>query len=259
MKRAYAEIAEGQMHYRYAGKEGKFVLFIHMSGSSSDEYERVGDLLATEGYRVYAIDLLAFGASDRPPHYYSLADHAKTVVCFMDAVGIDSTYIYGNLATANLAVHVGVAYQKRVRGMMLAHPLYNPNPTHFVQKRDWPEYGVISPKENGSHLMEMWLRAAKYGASASVVDGRCLCLHQAAEWGETLHWALFEDRPVGEMLPAVAVPTVVVAYSTFGEPDLLREAAGMIPGGEFDIYDGGTPYIARESPGRVAEMFMRYF
>lgn len=259
MKRAYAEITEGQMHYRHAGKGRNFVIFLHMSGSSSDEYEQVGDILATEGYRVYAIDLLAFGGSDLPPSYYSLVDHAQTVVDFMDTQGIDSAYLYGNMATANLAIHVGNGYRNRIKGLMLAHPLYNPDPEHFKRKRTRDEYKVIEPKEDGSHLLEMWSRAAKYGVSASIADERCQCLHQAAEWCETLHWALFEDSPAAELLPKLEVPTVVVAYGAFGEPEMLQEATAMIKDGKFDVYDHGTPYIARTSPEHVAEMFRRHF
>lgn len=259
MKRAYAELADGQMHYRHAGDGGSCVLLLHMSGSSSDEYERVGDLLAERGYRVYAVDLLAFGASDRPPHYYSMTDHAGSIVGFLDALDIDSAYLYGNMATAHTAVHVALWDKKRVKGMMLAHPLYNPDPGFYAQKRNWTEFAVIKPRSDGSHLMEMWRRVAKYDASAHITDARCCCLHQAGEWSETLHWALFEDRPIGELLPDVAVHTVVVAYGALGDPTLLEEAAVMVPGGKFDIYEGGTPYIARSTPGLVVDMFAKHF
>lgn len=259
MKKAYTEIAEGQMHYRYAGEGRNCVLLLHMSGSSSDEYEQVGDLLAERGYSAYAIDLLAFGASDCPPRFYSLEDHARTIVGFLKAVGIDSVYMYGNLATANLAVHAGINYKNRVKGMMLAHPLYNPNSMHFTQKRYWPEFAAIEPKEDGSHLLELWSRAAKYGASARTADARCRCLHQAGEWCETLHWALFEDQPIGNLLPNITVPSVIIAYGAFGTTDLLKEAASKIPGGKFDVYKDGTPYIARSHPHRVVDMFTKYF
>ncbi|MBU2644858.1 alpha/beta hydrolase, partial [bacterium] len=72
MKRAYADIPEGQMHYRHAGN-GDPVVMIHMSGSSSDEFEEVGAFLA-EHYSVYALDLLAFGSSDKPPRKYTMAE-----------------------------------------------------------------------------------------------------------------------------------------------------------------------------------------
>ncbi|MDP3386243.1 MAG: alpha/beta hydrolase [Eubacteriales bacterium] len=259
MKKAYADIDEGQIHYRYAGQGNDNIIFLHMSGSSSDEYEKVGDLLAQKNYKVFAVDLLAFGGSDNPPRFYSLEDHAKTIVEFMDAVGIDRAYLYGNMATANMAVHIEAAYTHRVKGLMLANPLYNPDPLFYVQKRNWASFEVIETKEDGSHLLEMWLRSAKYGTSAAISDERCRCLYNSGEWGETLHWALFEDKPIGEYLTGIKVPTVVIAYSSLGDPALLKEAAEMIPEGKYDIFENGNPYISRYEPERVVDMFIKHF
>lgn len=259
MRRAYAEIPEGQMHYRWAGSGEDHVILMHMSGSSSDEFERTGDLLAEKGLHVCAVDLLAFGGSDPPPRYYTLADHGETVTAFMDALGMDRAYLYGNLAAANLAVHIGADHPERVRGMMLAHPLHSPDPVQYAQKRFLPEYAVVEPSADGSHLRELWSRSAKYGEPPEICDARCRCLYRAGAWGETLHWALFEDTPVVQLFPRVQVPTVVVAYDAFGDPEKLKEVSKLLPNGRFDCYPGGTPYISRSHPERVADMFLKYF
>ena len=58
LKRAYTDIPEGQMHYRFSGTGSNVIIFLHMSGSSSDEFELVGEKLAQSGFYVYAPDLL---------------------------------------------------------------------------------------------------------------------------------------------------------------------------------------------------------
>ena len=40
MRRAYADVPDGQMHYRYEGR-GEALLLLHMAGSASDQFERV--------------------------------------------------------------------------------------------------------------------------------------------------------------------------------------------------------------------------
>ena len=40
MKRAYADIPEGQIHYRYEGK-GEPILLLHAAVGSSDEFKKV--------------------------------------------------------------------------------------------------------------------------------------------------------------------------------------------------------------------------
>lgn len=259
MKRAYIDIPAGQLHYRWAGSGPQSVVLLHMSGSSSDEYEVVGNLLAAQGLRAIALDLPGFGSSTPPPRHYSLADHAAAVLDCLDAMGIGLAYFYGNLATANLAVHLGADHPHRVAGLMLAHPMHAADPDQYAQKRFSPEYSVVVPQADGRHMLELWARAYKYGADAQVCDARCRCLHAAGEWGESLHWALFEDTPLPQLLPALTIPTVVVGYGAFGDLSLLQTAAALIPGGRFDVYPGGTPYIARSHPQAVVEMFLRHF
>lgn len=259
MKRAYTDIPEGQMHYRHAGSGNHNVILLHMSGSSSDEFEQAGQLLARQGFHAFAIDLLGFGSSDRPPRYYTLSDHAGTVLEFMDSIGMEQAILYGNLATANMAVHMGVDHPERVSGLLLAHPLHSEDPAQYARNRFLPEYAVVHPKEDGSHLAELWARSNKYGESPQVCDARCRCLHSAADLGETLHWALFEDTPVSQLLPRLRVPTVVAAYSTFRGAEKLRELTSLIPDGKYDIYPGGTPYIARSHPHQVADMLTKHF
>ena len=129
MKRAYVDIPEGQLHYRYAGV-GMPVIMIHMSGSSSDEYEAVGNLLA-DRYAVYAVDLMAFGGSDRPPHLYTLEEHAQTVLSFMDALGLGKACLVGNLAGANIALLAAAQRPEKVSGLMLAGYCYNKDHEKF--------------------------------------------------------------------------------------------------------------------------------
>ncbi|MCI8454397.1 MAG: alpha/beta hydrolase [Lachnospiraceae bacterium] len=281
MKRAYVEIQTDrirpfqvdrelqtgrfpfQMHYRHAGDSGKKLLLLHMSGSSSDEFERAGDLLAERGFHVYAPDLPGFGMSDpppcTPPSYLTMEEHAGMIAAFMDAVGIPAAYVYGNMATANLAVHLAVDFPKQVRGLMLAHPLYTHDAEQYARKRKLPEYSIVHPKNDGSHLITLWERSAKYGASADTADGRCLALHLAGIYGETLHWALFEDRGFSDCLEQITVPTIVVRYGGLGVLGLQREAAQKIKGSILDCYEEGTPYISREDPMAVVEMIGNYF
>lgn len=248
------------MHYRYAGEGGEAAIFLHMSGSTSEEYETVGDLLAERGFCVYAVDLLGFGSSDKPAHYYYCMDeHIATILAFMDALGIKSAYLYGNMATANMAARMSIYHPERVKGIMLAHPLYNPDPDYFKRRGHTTGFCKIDLAEDGSHLMEMWARATKYGDPMEISDQRCAALHNAGEWGETLHWALHDDTPFCKYLEVLRAKTVVVAYSFFGDPTPLKNATKKIVNGVFDFYENATPYISRRAPQVVADMFCKHF
>lgn len=245
------------MHYRWTGN-GKNVVLLHMSGSSSDEFEQVGGLLGQQ-FRVYAVDLLGFGSSDPPPRFYSFRDHARTVVSFMDALGIDRAYFAGNLVGANLSVHIAAEYPERVDGLMLGQTCYDPDPQYYADMRHSEVFSEIKVSDDGSHLQKMWARSAKYGESAVISDDRMICLHRARQFGETLHWALCEDAPIGTLLDQVRVPTVVTGFEKCGKEDRQRELAGKISGAVFERIAGATPYVARANPKEYAAVFLRHF
>ena len=65
MKRAYADIPEGQIFYRFEGS-GEPVLLLHAGVTSSGEYIKVIPFLS-KNYRVIAPDFLGNGDSDPAP------------------------------------------------------------------------------------------------------------------------------------------------------------------------------------------------
>ena len=260
MRRFYADIPEGQMHYRAAGTGEENVILLHMSGSSYEEYEGVGDLLAECGYHVYAPDLLGFGSSDKPSHYYyAMDEHIASLLSFMDSVGIGRACVCGNMATANMAARMGVYHPERVRDLLLCHPLYNPDLDYFKRRGHTLAFCKVDVAADGSHLQELWKRSAKYGDAPAVSDRRCADLLKAGEWGETLHWALHDDSPFGTYLKKLTMKTVVAAYGFFSEPTLLEAAAAKIPNGVFVCLDNAAPYLPRTAPQRVAELVCSHF
>jgi len=258
MRRAYVDIAEGQMHYRYSGK-GEAIVLLHMSGSSSDEFDKVGDILKNR-FSIFAPDILGFGGSDAPPRYYTLMDHAQSIIRFMDALQIDKAIFVGNLVGANIAARIAVRWPERVSGLLLSHLVYYQDYAQFKSARHRPNFELIELAQDGSHLLEYWKRSVQYGDPVEHVDARALCLHQAGKYGETLHWALFEDEDYNEILPQIKTPTVVVALEKMATTLAgQRLVAEMIPGAKYEMLKGVSPYVARTNPREFAQLISDYF
>ena len=66
MKRGYAEVPEGQMHYRMEG-EGEPVILLHMAVASGDEFVRPIHYIS-KYYCAIALDFLSAGDSDPAPY-----------------------------------------------------------------------------------------------------------------------------------------------------------------------------------------------
>src|SRR5271157_2385266 len=94
MKRAYADIPEGQIHYRIEGS-GEPILLLHAGVTSSDEYKRVMPFLS-KTYCTIAPDFLGNGDSDPAPYPYQILDHARTMISFMDSLCIKKAIVVGH-------------------------------------------------------------------------------------------------------------------------------------------------------------------
>jgi len=135
MKHAFAEIPSGQIYYETAG-EGYPVVCLHQSIWSSWEFSKVIPIL-TRKYRVIAPDTIGFGKSDPAPQSWMIEDYAKTVIQFMDAVGIKKAHFVGQHTGATLSVEIAAAYPERVNkvvfsGLGIYDPdfvPYTPDPT----------------------------------------------------------------------------------------------------------------------------------
>ena len=112
MKRGYAEVPFGQLHYRDLG-EGEPILFLHKTPSSSVQFERCAPFLARAGYRVLALDTPGFGLSDRHPTQPTMREYGLAVHQFLDALGIGKLHLFGHHTGATIALEAAGQNQAR--------------------------------------------------------------------------------------------------------------------------------------------------
>ncbi|KAK3135543.1 hypothetical protein QOZ80_5BG0420180 [Eleusine coracana subsp. coracana] len=100
--------------------QGPPVLLVHGFGASVAHWRRNIGVLS-ESYTVYAIDLLGFGASDKPPGFsYTMETWAQLILDFLDEVVKRPTVLVGN-SVGSLACVVAASEDTRnaVRGLVL--------------------------------------------------------------------------------------------------------------------------------------------
>src|SRR5437763_3301228 len=88
-----ARVASWHIHY-YTGGDGPPVVLIHGLASRGDDWAGLLSTLA-QHQRVYALDLLGYGSSDRPHVDYSIALETNVVRGFLDTLHIDRTDLVG--------------------------------------------------------------------------------------------------------------------------------------------------------------------
>ena len=168
MKRAYADTPEGQIHYLSAG-EGEPLLLLHQTGSSR-QFCRMMPLLA-QRYRTFAPDNLGSGNSDPLPPWVRIPDLARSMVQFMDALGIEKAHVFGFHTGNKIATEMAAAWPSRVdrlvlcgktHSIMAQHEALNSALTAVVA----PSIREFEAAPDGSHLFKQW--AADFNAITSI-------------------------------------------------------------------------------------------
>jgi pimeloyl-ACP methyl ester carboxylesterase len=255
MKRAYADIPEGQIFYRFEGS-GEPVLLLHAGVTSSGEYIKVIPFLS-KNYRVIAPDFLGNGDSDPAPFAYDIIDHARTMVHLMDILGIKKAAVVGQHVGGKIGLEMAVTWPERVSKLVLSSPNY-PEAEDEKSVKDPPNFmGRVEIKADGSHLMEWWRRSALWGHPLDITHDRAVEYVKAGPRGEEIHWAggAYDPRP---RLPLVKCPTLV--FSATHDPfcGMAETVHKLTPGSKLIILENGPIDIDRLWPKEFAGVVLNF-
>jgi pimeloyl-ACP methyl ester carboxylesterase len=95
------------------------VVLLHGLASDADTWDKAVGPLAARGVRVFALDLLGHGSSDKPPGSYLLSDFADSLHTFMDAVGLTAATLCGHSFGGAIAMYFGTRHPDRVERVVL--------------------------------------------------------------------------------------------------------------------------------------------
>jgi pimeloyl-ACP methyl ester carboxylesterase len=114
----------GNMNTRYwsAGEKGSTVILLHGVGCSVEFWERNIAALARE-HRVFAVDIVGFGRTDKPEVVYTFELMADFVIDFMKTMGIDKASLVGNSMGGAISLTVAAQAPKRVEKIVLVDPV----------------------------------------------------------------------------------------------------------------------------------------
>ncbi len=257
-RQGYVDLPEGQIHYRTAGT-GPPLLLLHLTTFSSDLFADVIPLLAAK-YRVIAMDRFGHGTSDPIPPSVSAEGLAETVVGFLDALGVDDTFILGQHTGTVEALEVALHHPQRVRKLVL------------VATPDWSEEsraeGVrtlrpMEPEMDGSHMPEMWRRRSEWASPSTtpqimhrVVMAALHAMTNSPEIAKAM-----QRHHVTERVTLLQVPTLFLA----GEHDHMRvhldRHRSFVPAStptELAIIEGAGAFAAMEKPQEFTRIVLDY-
>jgi pimeloyl-ACP methyl ester carboxylesterase len=114
----YVKVGNINTRYWTAGDKGSAVVLVHGLGSSIEDWvHNVGAL--AQRHRVYALDLLGFGRSDKTPLTRDLNDLVRFINDFMGTLGIDRAALIGNSMGGGLVLAFALEYPEKVDKLVL--------------------------------------------------------------------------------------------------------------------------------------------
>lgn len=150
----YTQLGSHRIHY-FAGGRGEPLVLVHGLGGSARDWTMLAIRLA-KGRRVYALDLLGYGDSDKPGSEYSIAAEAEIVRLFLDSQGLRQTDVAGWSMGGWVSLELAARQPQRVRRLVVFaspglgfQPEYDPqilNPRSLEQVHELMQVMAIRPQ-----------------------------------------------------------------------------------------------------------------
>jgi len=261
MKRAYADIPEGQIHYRTAGS-GESLLLLHGTPSTSEEYEGMIPILA-KSYRVIAMDTLGFGMSDDPARYYAIEDYARSIISFLDALGISKTSFITHHTGSTIAVDVAITYPERVDKLVLAGvATMDPGEEWkaYMRRTFGPESaGGPTMTDDGAFLANRWWGMERfYPHFTPEAKLKHLLRTMSAHPGPHKAHRAVEEYDIKRRLPLIKQPVLLVMGSDDVIAFTFETTKQLVPRNKAIVIDGGGNALAAEKPEEYAQAALAF-
>ncbi len=245
--------------------EGKPLILIHGYGAGMWVWEKQIDVLS-RFYRVYALDVIGYGFSDRPKIAYTPEAYIHFLKDFMDGVGIEKATLIGNSMGGGIAWATAILFPERVERLILidcAPPdvlrqVKNKSFRTLIAIKDIPilPYLVISARTRGSTRMVLEECISDVGLITPKVVNRQYQLLKIK--GTT--WVLYstlkhaeEALKLKDQFPLIHQPVLFI----WGEKDMIfppgvgQTLHRIIAGSKFQLVEKSGHIPMWESPDEV--------
>lgn len=254
---------------------GEPVLLLHGTPSSSVIWRNIAPPLAVEGHRVLVLDLLGYGASERPADPLvdtSVTAQVDIVLALMDARGIASAHVVAHDIGGGIAQRIGILHLYRVRTLTLidcvsfdswpsertnqqmqaglAALVAAPPDVHRARLREWLLTTVVDDTALIDGALDHYLDII-----SGPVGQASFYQHQVAHY-DPRHTDELADR-IGE-LGRVPVQLIWGEHDQWQRPHWAHRLRNAIPGATLHLVPDAGHFVLEDAADTVATHIRRF-
>lgn len=259
----------------HGSEDGAPVVLIHGTPSSSVIWREVAPALVADGHRVLVLDLLGYGASERPADARvdtSVTGQVDVLLAVLDARDVASAHVVGHDIGGAVAQRIGVLRPERMRSLVLIDSVSFdswPSERTHQQMRAGLDALIAAPLDvHRAHVRE-WLLTTVVdegvlvdGALEHYLDIISGPVGQASFYQHQV--AHYDPRHTDELTARIGELGRVPVHLIWGEQDAwqrvgwahrLRDA---IPGATLTVVPDAGHFVVDEAPDAVLSELRRF-
>ncbi|MBT5239182.1 MAG: alpha/beta fold hydrolase [Rhodospirillaceae bacterium] len=243
VRRGYADTSFGQIHYYdAAAKDLPALLLLHQSPQAGNMFEAALPILG-EHFRTIALDTLGYGLSDKPDRVLEPEDYAQSIIEVADALDLNSFAVCGAHTGATFAIQLAIQYSDRVSALVLSGPPLHPPLAPGASRRKPQMKPPPPPREDGTHLTELWQARWKVAApiDPKIFQRRFLTAVMTGASSISAYHAVYK-YDLTERLKLVSCPILIVYGDRDVETPNIQQVLPLIPDIPTQVIPDGNIY-----------------
>jgi len=274
---SFVDVLGVRTHYVESGS-GEPIVLVHGAGPGSYGWAgwRQTIPVLAKRFRVFAVDTLGFGLTDKPDIVYSDQASVDHLVGFLDALCLDEVNLCGNSRGAYMTAKLAVDHPKRVKRMLMVSSgslaLAMGLERNEKQKDGIRRLaGYDGTPESMRGFMEMIVHDHSKITPDLIADRVAMAalpghsnVHaaqaafRASLKSDTAEWQRFE---LTHRLPLLTIPIHMVwgAKDSFAPPEFSEKLQAMLPNVTFEMLENSGHQAQNDESDRFNEIAQRFF